>query len=363
MVQEMIDIENPIFISGHPRSGTNLLLRLIDGSQGVFVPPGEGKLNILRRFYGKNSLDLNEKETAFKQIRKNIELNLNEDEESKVSNILKNTIKNTKGCVGIYGLINILLSSLKEYRAENNNEVPMSRWIEKNHNIEFYWGRAKTLFGNPKLLFVSRDPIGNWASWKQYCKNNDLKNDINQARRNISSHLINEIMELSYGIDRFNSLEKLSDYYALTGDSCQKICRILFGNKSYGEELEKLIEISRFDSIDSSAGRFAWNYKIMTEKVVSLSACYPDNVMVVKFEDMIDNTETIMRSLLDFCGLEFNTCNLIPTSNGIPWIGNSSFAKESDSGINASAMRRGHADLPENEVNIINKVLQDFVKK
>ena len=68
-------IDNPVFISGHTRSGTNLLMRLLDGSESLLTPPGVGKLHVLRRLSFNIQNDKENHDARAKRILKLIELN------------------------------------------------------------------------------------------------------------------------------------------------------------------------------------------------------------------------------------------------------------------------------------------------
>lgn len=48
---------------------------------------------------------------------------------------------------------------------------------------------------------------------------------------------------------------------------------------------------------------------------------------VVRFEDLISDTESVMRSICQFIGVKFETIVLTPTLAGEPWSGNSSFGE------------------------------------
>ena len=87
----MIDynlIGRPVFISGHCRSGTNLLMRMIDGSPDIVVPPGEGKLQILRRFAIKpHDVVYNSKDAL--KIFSQMQLDLSDENENKFLKLLE----------------------------------------------------------------------------------------------------------------------------------------------------------------------------------------------------------------------------------------------------------------------------------
>lgn len=352
----MIKIDNPILISGHTRSGTNLLMRLIDGAAGIVIPPGEGKLNILRRFLAGANIE-NQKRPSVDDIIANIELNLPPARDADIVGIVRRKLAQTDHPIGLFGILMLLLETFAEYKAIDTATSDV-RWLEKNHNLEFYWGRARSLFGSPKLLFVTRDPLDNWASWKKYCEQNGLENSIAQARLNLGNHLANELVELSFGIERFENIEQLADYYRIKASATSQLLRFLDPKLRWAAPDNAPIDIDAFPGIANAEGRFAWNYRMMYEKAASLAARNPDNIMIVKYEDMVHDTKSCMAAVLSFCGLPMTDVNLVPTDNGEPWIGNSSFrSKATHKGVDTASVGRGKHDLAPDEIANIQHVL------
>ncbi len=353
----MIRIDNPIFISGHTRSGTNLLMRLMDGAAGVIFPPGEGKINVLRRFLAGADIE-NQKPQSFDDLVANIELNLPPASDANVHAILRRKLAQYDGRpIGLFGILTLFLETFAEYKSLDTVTSDV-RWLEKNHNLEFYWGRARSLFGSPKLLYVARDPLDNWASWKKYCEQNGLENSIAQTRLNIGTHLANELVEMSFGIDRFESAEHLADYYRIKASATPQLLRFLNPKLRWSAPDDAVIDIHAFPGIATPEGRFAWNYRMMYEKAASLAVRYPDNVMIVRYEDMVRDTKACMAAVLRFCGLPMTDINLLPTDNGEAWVGNSSFrSKAAHQGVDAASVGRGQKDLAADEIQNIRQVL------
>ncbi|BDX06108.1 hypothetical protein MACH26_16290 [Planctobacterium marinum] len=48
------------------------------------------------------------------------------------------------------------------------------------------------------------------------------------------------------------------------------------------------------------------------------------HVFILRYEDLIENTEATVRAMADFAGIGFQQSLLHPTKNGTPWSGNSS---------------------------------------
>src|SRR4029079_2018189 len=82
-----------------------------------------------------------------------------------------------------------------------------------------------------------------------------------------------------------------------------------------------------------------------------------DNYFVLKYEDLVTDTESQMRTVSKFLEIPFNDTLLLPTTNGIPWEGNSSQDKKF-TGI--SKERIGHIDkqITKVEVEIINRLFE-----
>lgn len=66
---------------------------------------------------------------------------------------------------------------------------------------------------------------------------------------------------------------------------------------------------------------------------------YGEHVCILKFEDLIGNTETVMRYLASFLGIQFDGVLLIPTFNKIPIRANTSFESRQD-GIMSGPLSR-----------------------
>lgn len=332
-------------------------MRLMDGTSGVIFPPGEGKINILRRFLAGSGIE-NQQPPDFDDLVANIELNLSPDRDADLKAILRRKLEQSGGqSIGLFGVLTLFLETFAEYKSLDTGAADL-QWLEKNHNIEFYWGRALAMFGSPKLLFVVRDPIDNWASWKKYCEQNGLENNIAQAHLNIGTHLANELIELTFGIDRFESVERLVDYYKISAAATPQLLRFLNPKQRWSAPNEVLIDINAFPRIGTPEGRFAWNYRMMFEKAASLAARYPNNVMIVHYENMVHDTKACMEAVLGFCGFQMTDINLLPTDNGEAWVGNSSFrSKSTHQGVDTASVGRGKSDLVATEIANIGHVL------
>jgi hypothetical protein len=81
---------------------------------------------------------------------------------------------------------------------------------------------------------------------------------------------------------------------------------------------------------------------------------YGDRVCIIRFEDLVSRTESVMRYLAEFLGIEFDRILLTPTFNNHPIEANTSFNVEK-SGIMAGTLSR-YKTLTAEELQIIEKM-------
>jgi len=89
-----------------------------------------------------------------------------------------------------------------------------------------------------------------------------------------------------------------------------------------------------------------------TRTIIRNKNKYGDRVCVVKFEDLVDRTTTVMKHLSAYLGIEFSEGLLSPTFNGYPITANTSFNNVENNGIIKSAATR-HKTLARDEIRMI----------
>ncbi len=85
-------------------------------------------------------------------------------------------------------------------------------------------------------------------------------------------------------------------------------------------------------------------------------ARFGDRVCILRFEDLIEKTEAVMRHLTGFLGIEFEDILLVPTFNKSPIKANTSFSLEQP-GIMTSTLSR-YTTLGPDELAVIDRVTQ-----
>tara|TARA_B100000073_G_C23729257_1_gene570267 strand:- start:1373 stop:2389 length:1017 start_codon:yes stop_codon:yes gene_type:complete len=330
-------------------------MRLIDGNPDIIVPPGEGKLQILRRFASKPMIN-NLKSMDVLDIFSEIQLDLNNVDKKRFLKFLKVELRKNSSVNNLHQLVWVLINTILNFREEDDKITKKKSWLEKNHNIEFYFGRAKQLFPNSKLIFVARDPRDVWISWKKYCLLHGLKNDLDQARCNLQFHAFDEIIEMSYGVKRFKQISDLIKYYNIKRTSFLGLENVLKKNGVISFVNENIISMSNFDEIDTNVGRFSWNYFCMLDRAVWLEKTFKNDVMILKYEDLVERPEAKIKEVLHFCDLSSKNTLIMPSENNKEWVSNSSFFKSKTNKISKSSVGKWKFMIADKEASIINKI-------
>ena len=84
---------------------------------------------------------------------------------------------------------------------------------------------------------------------------------------------------------------------------------------------------------------------------------YGDRVCIIKFEDLVSQTETVMRYLTEFLGIEFDNILLAPTFNKFPIKAHTGFKEENDGVVNRRPSKQ--ATLSEQEFRTIEKMTRE----
>lgn len=99
-------------------------------------------------------------------------------------------------------------------------------------------------------------------------------------------------------------------------------------------------------------------WKTSTKAALRNKKKYRERVCIVRFEDLVSKTESVMSYMADFLGINFDNILLIPTFNKCPIRANTSFSAEQH-GIVASTLSR-YKMLSEEELKIIEKMTEDI---
>lgn len=85
---------------------------------------------------------------------------------------------------------------------------------------------------------------------------------------------------------------------------------------------------------------------------------YADDIKIIRYEDLVVHTESVMTEVAKFFGVPFNESMLTPTLLGEPWGGNSSAKGEVYNGVNKGPLNRWKKVLTKQEIFIVNKFFE-----
>ena len=256
-------LDNPVFLCGHRKSGTTMLINLFDNAfEAITYPDDSG---FFYKYFPEYEL---EKYSDQEKIERLCSTIAGEKLTEVISNIdisandKKELFQNQKDFIhkirsyskSNFNYKDILLHFIESFRESFYGGRDAKVWIEKTTTTELYALELANKFPNAKFIHIVRDPRDNWASllsgWDERYKNfNDSKEELLQSM-----------------IDR---------------------------------------------------GRLGMEFAKH-----NLTVLGNDRYKVIRFEDLTSNPEYCMKELSNFVGIEFNENLLTPTVFGHPWYGN-----------------------------------------
>lgn len=256
-------LENPVFICGHRKSGTTMLINLLDGLDDAVTYPDDS--GFFYMYYPKFSRELKGKEKVLRIADRIINKNLDEViSRTKCSDNIKNTLlrQNKK----FYKLMvdynyngfsenTILKHFISSYQKAFSPDIKNPKvWIEKTTSTEIYANDIANWFPDAKFVHMVRDPRDNWSSlksgWEKRYKN------FNETINNLKHSMIER-------------------------------------------------------------GHLGLKMAIENEKILG-----KDRYLVIKYEDFTQDAPKYMKQIADFIGIEYSDKLLQPTTFGEVWEGN-----------------------------------------
>jgi hypothetical protein len=356
-------IDSPCFITAYPRSGTNLLNRLLDGHRNIVSSPGAGKTHALRKLFYIPWSSLSKQEILNK-LTENLEYSFSETgivEKNIVSKIVKLIEPEIRTNMSYRQVLAIILKGIGIFQNKDIQSVKI--WTEKNHNLEFYIHNALKTFTNPRFIFIIRNPLDTWLSWDSYCEKIGLIQDFDQFSLNINLHILEEYEAISTGDNPKFSYEHLIAHYKIHPTHLATISSAYFTSKRNAQVLKDYkLDKSFYALTNTKEGRFAWQYRFMLHKAKRNAECYPKNFKIVRFEDLILDTENTMSQLADFINIPFNPILLQPTEQGQAWESNSSFSIGIKQ-ISSAPIGRYRSKLSNEQISIIQQILSEELEE
>ena len=287
-----------LFISGPARHGNHLLLSLLDGNSQIPFIPGED--DTLRSFF--SHINKNQVKTINKIKNTNFGINLSCQNYTDKTNLSYNKWKK---------LSKAKIHEVKYWSGlQPNNEGPLIDYRDFIPNID-YKSFEKTFLKQKKNSF--------FEFWYSYM------NSYNKLNKN------NKKKKLKYNFYWFGSGLRRELFYILNQTENIKIltpirnfpefynsyCLPRFGRINYNKKILK-------------DGWEHWKHKVIDYMI--LKKRYPKNIELIKYDDLIYNTEVIVRKICKKLEIRFSKKNLYPTIFNKLIHGNSSDIKNNTVG-------------------------------
>ena len=256
-------LDNPVFICGHRKSGTTMLINLFDGAKDAVVFPDDS--GFFYMYYPTyESSKYTDKEKIYRLADRIIKTHLDEKiDEAKCDKSIKEEL-HKKQEIFYNKMISfnqkdfhtkdILKYFIKSFKESFYTDSMPKVWIEKTTSSEIYATEIAKWYPNAKFIHILRDPRDNWAS-------------------------------LQSGWDK---------KYQYCNDSIDRLKHSMIERGLLGFEMAR------------------YNEEILGK----------DKYKVVRYEDFTRNSEMYMKEFADFIGIDFNDNLLRPTTFGIEWEGN-----------------------------------------
>jgi len=292
--------ENGVFIGGHRKNGTTLLIALLDNHPDLFIYPYE--THFWYGFYpvyfnGDYSFEEKKKRVkdyVFFSLRQTIEkwMNLKETDlkitYNELNKVFEKRINNSKG--EIKDFLDAIIFSAREILPDKNYNSH-SIWIEKCTGSDIFADEIFKMYKKAKYIHILRDPRDNWAVIKKGWDNHY------HTQYDSRDRLLRSVIDRNY-IQQRLAIEN------------QKI----FGKEKY---------------------------------------------LVLRYEDMINKQEDTIKKVCRFIDISYNKIDPQPTFCGIPWKGNS-LSDIIYKGV--SQKRIGiYKELPDNEIKLLEYYFREYM--
>jgi hypothetical protein len=296
-------IDNPVFICGHRKAGTTLLINLLDGIEDAIVYPDDSGFFYMyypffdtREYSDKEKINRLCNRVAKENLgevidRQNVSSKVKDKLHNKQKIFIRELRKIQKNNFTTKDILTHFIESFgKAFQSHKNPKF----WVEKTTSSEIYALEIKKWFPRAKFIHILRDPRDNWSSmlsgWdKRYDSYNPSK-----------KYLINSMIERG----------KLGFQMAIDNT-------INIGNDSY---------------------------------------------LVIKYEDLVTNPIEIMKKISNFLCISYSEILLSPTTFGLSWNGNN-FSGMDFNGISANSVGKWKSRITEADAMLIEYYFYDSMKK
>ena len=295
-------LEKPIFICGHRKTGTTMLINLFDGiDDAVIYPDDSGFFYMYYPKWESDEYSYQEKvdRLASRVISENLSevverTNCNDDEKTQLKSALTSFENLVRSNDKTFSTKELLTDFIEKYRFTFTPDITSPKaWIEKTTSTELYALEIAEWFLKAKFIHIIRDPRDNWASLK-------------------------------------TGWEKRYKYF---NDDINRLMHSLLERGKLGMEFAK------------------YNEELLGK----------DRYKVVKYEELTSRPEKCMKGLAEFAGIEYSEKLLKPSTFGYSWEGNN-FEGVKNSAPSSENVNRWKERITNEEAQLIEYYFKDIMK-
>ena len=257
-------LERPIFLSGYHKSGTTLLLSILDGHPDLVVIPEElfffksvlfakDKTKAIREKSGFKMFLSDQEQPEWEKWRTQFREGYPEFDHSKFNQLFE------KAVVDSQSFKDLMLQMVNAFaEVDHIDPAAKNRWVSKTPMEEIYFPLMLKMFGKEcRFVYMVRDPRDVYISISKW----------NANRGKVSKQDVKNII-----------------YFCIY-----------------------------------------WQTRL--NKVIGYQKKF-ENVCIFRFEDLLQNTEKTLRQLCGFLQIEYSEMLLEPTRHGKRWGGNSVYSED-----------------------------------
>lgn len=305
---------SPIFICGYPKSGTTLLLALLDRHPELLVFPEETKFfklvmgrpdrcnpEYVLTQTGTKNLGVGEfRYTSGYRDYSNLDF-------SAYRHCLQVRWANSDRSE------RSLLEAMISCYAQITEQISRKYWVEKTPLNEKYLSKVITWWPDLRAIYIVRDPRDNYCSYRK------LRDR------------------------RFKTLQQkeLQD--------------------SKGQNAPTSTRTNRSSSLPLSLDEFV-AYWLESVQIWDRFAAQNPKSLIIRYEDLVQNPDVELQRLCTFLGIDWDNILKQPTRNGVLWSGNSMY-DVAFSGISTESMGRYRELLTSDEIHFLNVWLRHAITR
>ena len=244
--------------------------------------------------------------------------------------------------------------------------------VRKNYLEKEFYGKVKTDFDYDKFINILLDLCGKARNFEDVWNARHIayfqaweNGRYGGSGKYVVFHDRGGFYISNHGrfFDEFNPsfwIYPLRSVYGYIASEKTRLARRYYGSRRMPKIKMPNVLIKRFDRYDLQAHIWAWLAALT--RVVLFQERYGvnDRFIVYRYENLLTNTEGVMKTICEKTGLTYNSCLLQPSIAGKPWGGSSHQGKQT--GVNPRLAEYYPEVLRDEEISMIRHWCEPVIK-